>query len=180
MSQPTNPLRERFFEMLDAPDRARYLASLAIQAEQDSYDPYSDDMARARRLLDEGAFEAADLLLMKAIGSGNLLLSYGAHMLVGYIAHKLEDATRSMAERWIARRCLEALLTTGDGSRERPYVVGRLSDEYDVLGWLDKKLDHQSLHEDAEGRLDAMACTDGSIVWFDITYPTSYLDRLYL
>tara|TARA_B100000686_G_C16455642_1_gene794405 strand:- start:274 stop:813 length:540 start_codon:yes stop_codon:yes gene_type:complete len=175
----TNPFREQFLAMLDDPSRERYLACLAMLAEQESYDPYSDELARARRLLDEGAFEAADTLLMKAIGNGNLLLSASAHMLLGYAAHKVGDTKRSTAERWIARRCFDALLLTGDGTRQSPYVVARISDEYDVLHLLGKQLDRQSLHEDADGRFDAMNCTDGETIWFDITLPKGYLDRLY-
>ena len=84
-------------------------------------------------------------------------------------AEGLEDAAKAKAEREAAAKCVEGVLATGDGSADKPYLVTRVSDEYDLLRHLKKARTTQGLrHKDGKA-FDVMSCTDGTEVWFDIT-----------
>lgn len=69
----------------------------------------------------------------------------------------------------IGQICIDCILSTGDGSKDQPYLVLRTSDEYDVLEHLDKKVKQQSLTGNGEKRFDVLECEDGSEYWFDVT-----------
>lgn len=99
----------------------------------------------------------------------NYLLSPGAHLLLGDIYEKLGDEESARRERTIAIRCVKAILASGDGTADRPYLVTRVSDEYDVLAYLKKPMERQSLQQRGGRACDVMCCKDGSEIWFDIS-----------
>jgi hypothetical protein len=63
--------------------------------------------------------------------------------------------------------CLRAILMTGDGSEEEPYVVCAASDELDLLDELDLTAASKSLVHRGDCTFDVVRCDDGSKVWFD-------------
>jgi hypothetical protein len=66
-------------------------------------------------------------------------------------------------------RCIEGILSTGDGIQEHPYVVTRISDEYDILLALEKEMESQALCEINNLHCDVMTLADGEEIVFDIT-----------
>ncbi|MBC7854106.1 MAG: DUF4919 domain-containing protein [Pirellulaceae bacterium] len=70
-------------------------------------------------------------------------------------------------ERMLLVICLRAILMTGDGSEESPYVVVAASDELDLLDELDLSPASQSLVHRGDGIFDVIGCQDGSEIWFD-------------
>lgn len=70
-------------------------------------------------------------------------------------------------ERMLLVICLRAILMTGDGSEEAPYVVCTASDELDLLDELDLTAVSQSLVHRGDAVFDLVHCEDGSEVWFD-------------
>jgi hypothetical protein len=61
------------------------------------------------------------------------------------------------------------ILATGDGSADKPYLVSRVSDEYDILRHTKKGMKGQSLRTKGDKSFDVIACQDGQELWFDIT-----------
>lgn len=97
------------------------------------------------------------------------LLSPSAH---SALAAALDGAGRpheAARERRLATAAIAGLLATGDGTRERPWSVLRVSDEYDVLRALRRRSREQSVLEDGARLLDRHACEDGREVYFDVT-----------
>lgn len=97
------------------------------------------------------------------------LLSPAAH---AALAHALTGAGRPDAaarERVLAQAALASILSTGDGTRERPWSVLRVGDEYDVLRSLRRRSAQQSVERDGGRHLDHHVCDDGSEAWFDVT-----------
>ncbi|WP_243059310.1 DUF4919 domain-containing protein [Nocardioides sp. SR21] len=112
--------------------------------------------------------EADGLAALQRLMPG-ALLSPSAH---GALADALARAGRQQAaarERLIARAALAGILATGDGSRERPWSVLRVSDEYDVLRSQRRRSTEQTLERDGSRHLDRHVCDDGSEAWFDVT-----------
>ncbi len=64
---------------------------------------------------------------------------------------------------------ISSILATGDGSRERPYVVSSTTEEYLVLEHFNKTLTMQALVDSDEKRMDMMVCEDGTAYYFDIS-----------
>ncbi len=70
-------------------------------------------------------------------------------------------------ERMLLVICLRAMLMSGDGSEEAPYVVCASSDELDLLDELDLTAVSTSLVHRGDGIFDVIHCVDGSEIWFD-------------
>jgi hypothetical protein len=140
-----------------------------------SYSPYSNDLRDVAELVDANKYAAAQKKLAK--GMPNLLLSPRAHLYAARAAEGLGDRKRVKAERLLARRCIEGILSTGDGSPNRPYLVTRVSDEYDVLDHLGKEKSQQGLRREDGKSYDMIQCTDGSLLCFDITVVFGAINR---
>ncbi len=82
---------------------------------------------------------------------------------------KLGKQEEAEMEAAIYRRCIEGILSTGDGSREHPYVITRVSDEYDILFVLEREMESQALCEINNRHCDVIALADGEEMVFDIT-----------
>ena len=67
-----------------------------------------------------------------------------------------------------AKKCIRGILSTGDGTADKPYQVTRVSDEYDVLGHLGILPQGQSLTLKNGKAFDRLQC-GGSELWFDVT-----------
>ena len=62
---------------------------------------------------------------------------------------------------------VRSILATGDGSREHPYKVKSVKEEYDVLTYFEKKISMQGFLPTES--MDQMVCKDGTIFHFDIS-----------
>ncbi len=165
-----SPLIEKpFREYMMEPTPAHYDELRHAFAATPGYDPYSSDIDQVEESLDTGGFNEALDKLMAAMK--NRLLSPRAHMLASFIHHKLGDEEKAEMEAQMSGLFLAAILESGDGTRENPYLVMSTSDVYDVLRHLKKELAGQALvHDDDNGRAyDHMTCNDGTDYWFDIT-----------
>jgi hypothetical protein len=94
--------------------------------------------------------------------------SPSAHAALAAAHAGLGDAARSTTERRLQALALESIRSTGDGTRERPWTVIRISDEYDVLRAARRTSREQALLT-VDGRsLDRHVCDDGSEAWFEV------------
>ena len=79
-------------------------------------------------------------------------------------------------EEELASMLLEAILATGDGSEEHPYLVMRPCDEYDVVEeYFGKEVALQEF--DLERSFDILTCYDGTVYCFDISLLREALAR---
>ncbi len=160
-------MKDEFQTFLGRPSREKYLALRAAVIASDEYDPYSRDLDHASADVGSAEFSRARQSIMAAMP--NVLLSPRAHLLLSYISAKTGDEERAQTEGAIACSCAEGILSTGDGSREHPYQIVRISDEYDVARYLRKEVAEQSLMAERGRHFDCLRCSDGSTLWFDVT-----------
>jgi len=179
---PVNPrqkgastVQKLFLKLVEEASAANYLAVCDAISSHTSYAPYSDELARVEDLFSENKLEEARSCIFGAFP--NLLVSPRAHWALAAIANRLKDDRGRSMEQWIAARCVEGVLATGEGTREKPYVVLRTSDEYDVLQFRGKKFVSQALQEFNDKCFDAISCEDGSELWFDITRAYAMLKK---
>lgn len=62
----------------------------------------------------------------------NYFMSPGIHLMLGFVLAKLGHEEESEFERFFGMRLMEGIESTGEGSEERPYLVTRSSDDYDL------------------------------------------------
>jgi len=84
-----------------------------------------------------------------------------AHLKLALVYQRLDRTGEMERERAIAIRCIEGILSTGDGSMDRPYRVTRTSDEYDVLVASNLTWASQTLRQAGKRRLDVVRTREG-------------------
>jgi len=160
---------KRFFEFVENPTGAAYRAILEKLAAGSDYRPYAGYIEQIQGLLDSKEFEKAHEACKRS--SATLLLSPELHMLAGYAARELGDDELFNMERIIASACVRGMLDTGDGTREKPYIVSVTGDEHFVLEVLKKAFESQRLVRDGERYMDLIRTTEGDEIFFDVTKP---------
>jgi len=159
-------VRAHFAAFLQTPSRETFLRVREAVITHEAYQPYGDDLNAMGAQVESGAY--AQVLETFNRNAMNLLLSPSAHMYASMAYAKTGREREAEMEKFIFGRVVEGILSTGDGSQERPYVVTRVSDEYDLAAWLGKAVQSQSLVT-AEGRtLDLLSLADGELA-FDIS-----------
>ncbi|MFN0017794.1 MAG: hypothetical protein ACKVP0_06010 [Pirellulaceae bacterium] len=89
------------------------------------------------------------------------------HYYAALAAEALGEEQDLELERMLLVICLRAILMTGDGSEESPYVVSAASDELDLLDELDLVAASKSLVHRGDNAFDVVRCEDGTEIWFD-------------
>lgn len=157
------------------PTAENYLKLCAIVTAQPSYQPYSGDLDELMELYEAGRYAEAKRRIKDMMSTW--VLTPSVHMIACMIAKKSGDEQTAMLELRLADACIEGMLATGDGTKDAPYVVVRVKDEYDLIRHLKKVPAQQGLLRDGERDLDHFELKDGSELYFDVTIPKSHLDR---
>lgn len=173
--ETASELAELFAEFAAKPDRESYLAVRDVLVASEYYNSNSDELNQAQELALSGEWEAAQEVLDRS--RENLILSPLAYMVRSQIAAELGDEETAEAMHLNALACCEGILATGDGTSESPYLVVRVSDEYDLLAYLQKEPDRQGLVNDGDRVCDVLTCADGTEIWFDIKDAFESLSR---
>lgn len=118
-------------------------------------------------LMEQGSYDAAVTALQNLMPGAMFSPSVHAALAEALTGAGRRDAARR--ELSLARAAIRSILSTGDGTVERPWSVLRVSDEYDVLRALEKAPRQQSVDRHGDRYLDHHACADGSDVYFDVT-----------
>ncbi len=160
-------MRDLFLKFAENPDLKSFLAVRQAVLASEEYQPDSEELDRADELIDEGKWAEARTCLQEALP--NLLLSPQAHLLMAAIAEELGEPSQEQLEDFLASTCAEGILSTGDGTKDKPYLVLRASDEYDLIEYLEKEPTDEDEVEEGDRSLDRVKCNDGSELWFDVT-----------
>ncbi len=152
-----------------------YINFLHTVAKSTNYSPYS--YAGYKETVNDfyvnENFIEAEAYLRSVID--NYFFNSGVHMLLSLVLAKLGKKEGADFEYELAMTLLEGVLSTGDGSKNYPYLVLSTSDEYDVIEHLDKNVTSQRLLEEGEKYYDVLECEDGTQKYFDITIPYASL-----
>ena len=131
------------------------------------FDAGLDVVGAVSPALARGAHEEA-VAIVEALMPG-AFFSPSAHAALGASRAALGDHAQARAERRTQVLALESIRSTGDGTREHPWSVLRISDEYDVLR-ADRRASREQTLITVDGRsLDRHVCDDGSDVWFEVS-----------
>jgi hypothetical protein len=167
--------REEFLSFLQNPTRDSYIRLADLMVASPDYDPYSNELSSLEHLIETQQF--ADVMKQIPEVMSRWVLNPRIHMIGSMAASRLGDETTAKMEGMIALGCLRGIEATGDGTRERPFVVCYTADEYDLMMSKDKEAKGQMLVDEGGKACDVMRFEDGSEMWFDITRPYSVLQR---
>lgn len=122
------------------------------------------DLAAASESLRTG--RAADAARDVSARMPGAFFSPSAHALLAAAFGALGDDARHERESALAAEALVSLRSTGDGTELSPWVVLRVSDEYDLLRAAGRRSVGQRLVDVAGVPCDRHELDDGSTVWF--------------
>jgi hypothetical protein len=157
-------MKDDFFQFLLEPSKEAFLRSRKTVVEHADYNPYGLAMDTLLDLLVQNEFQqvvdSTDI---------NLLLSPRAHSYKFRAYKELGMEKEAEMEALFARRIVECILLTGEGSKDEPYVVCSVQDQRDVLGFLREEQTLQSLIRDENKIYDKIETSSGKTFFFDIT-----------
>ncbi len=171
-------LHRLFGKYVTEPSKENYMQMFEIVTTADFYSPYSQEINHAMSILSEKN-DVAAALKVALTSMPNQILSPKAHLIIGYLLDQAGHKDEATAEAQFSMACLVGILNSGDGSETAPYIVSRVSDEYDVLEQLEKEYQMRSVFEKNEREFDVITCTDGSEIWFDITIPKANVGKTF-
>lgn len=117
-------------------------------------------------LLERGAYaEARDAVLATMPGS---FLSPSAHTALSRAHLALGAGAAADQERAFARASLVSILNSGSGSMQAPWVVLRITDEYDVISAMGTTVTEQVVSQPEGRMLDQLTTEDGQQLWFEL------------
>ncbi len=131
------------------------------------FDPELRVRERAEELLAAGQYDDA-VQAVEATMPGSIF-SPAAHAILATAFGRTGRSADASRHARLARAALDSILSTGDGSRGRPWSVLRISDEYDVVDSLGTRPSSQSLVRDEARTIDLITCQDGRELHFDVT-----------
>ena len=162
-------MQSLYHEYLKAPSRSNYLILRDACLNDADYDPCSRELDAIEHLVEEGVWDLAGLAIGDALP--NLLLSPRLHLLAAHVSRAQGHHDAAEFESATALALVQGILSTGDGSKDTPYLVTRTSDEVDVCQRLGKFSErHLPQHKDGRN-LDELKTSDGDAIWFDMTEP---------
>ena len=166
---------DKFLSYVSDPNRDTYLCARAAIVDSAQYSPYSNDLTDIELAVERNDLVAARRLASESIA--NLLLSPGFHLLLSKLAKADGNATAEKVELQLAVSCAEGILLTGNGTESSPYLVLRMSDEYDILAFLGLKFAGQALVEKDKRDFDCISVRNGRDLWFDVSDAYQSLQR---
>ena len=163
-------MKKLFVDFLKAPTQENFLRLREAILADEQFDPYTDAIGGVPQLVEAGEFEEA-LERMKNALFPHLVLSPGAHLNIAFILHKLDREKDAAFEHHISQMLQKAIEETGDGTEARPFLITRISDEYDYLFAHELEGTSQALakSQDSDREYDVITEKGGKQIWFDVT-----------
>lgn len=165
-----DPVIQAFWKLMSGPSVENLHAARTSLSQSPGFSPYSKDIY-AMMVLSKKSGDPNKIIEIYLNNLPNLILSPSAHRMAGAAFAAIGDAQVADFESKAAHVLLSSLLSSGDGSKLKPFAVMRITDEHDILDALGKKVKEQALVMDHENNraLDVLTCLDGSQVYFDIS-----------
>ncbi|MCP4109687.1 MAG: DUF4919 domain-containing protein [Desulfobacteraceae bacterium] len=164
-------VKTAFFNYTQNQSPENFLCFRDAVAASPDYSPYSDYKETVYDLIENEKFKQAKEYMMSVMPIW--FFNPGIHELISFVLHELGEEKEAQIEFQLAMLLLDGILSTGDGSKKRPYLVLSVSDEYDVIEHFDKKVTMQSLVNEGNIQCDLMEFDDKTSMYFDITVPYS-------
>lgn len=159
-------MKSSLMTFIKNPSKENFLKLQLEVTSNEAYNPYSFEIYELENLLDDEKFE--EVIQYESI---NTILLPSFHFLKSYALEQMNRIEESENEYEIATSLLLAIEATGDGTKELPFIITRISDENDTLMSLAENKRSQNLIEIDNTYFDVIKCESGKEIYFDITKP---------
>lgn len=120
-------------------------------------------------MIEQGQLDEALAILRERMPGE--ILSPALHVGLGAVAAKKGEKNSAELEFHFANSLRQALLATGDGSLEKPYIVSRVAEAYGIIGWLEATPREYSMTFAGGKLLDVIDTNELGEVYFDVQIP---------
>ena len=158
-----------FENFLKDPSGENFKATRAELMKTPGYDFFSNEIAALDELAVDEDFHG--ILKRAAAMIPAWLLSPSLHLYLSEAFHEAGDRKHAEKEEQAAKACLRGMSKSGDGSKERPYLVMHEADEYDLIEAMGKEDEEHTRLSSHVPPLDKIRCEDGSEYYFEIGTP---------
>ncbi|WP_196893606.1 DUF6348 family protein [Aureivirga marina] len=155
---------EYFHKLIEEPTKENYIKIRDVIFENPSFNPYSEDLNEIESLFEEEKYEEVSNYL-----NLDILLSPRAHFYMAFAFKKLKNEMGEKSEIYIYQSILQAISSTGDGTKKNPFLIVRISDERDLIQYLGEEFSSQQLVSEDGKFYDVISCVSGKKFYFDIT-----------
>jgi hypothetical protein len=160
-------MHDSFAALLQQPTALRYKRTRAQWLSIRKPQPLALEFAALARLIEQNDLTAALRLYESLQSMGVLTLKW--HRLGGEIARLTGEVRRAELHRFAYDALSQAILSTGKGMRNRPYIIADRSDAAELLYALGKSTQSHSLVQDAGRFFDVLLDENEHEYWFEIT-----------
>jgi hypothetical protein len=159
-------LRE-FEAFAKSPTPANFLAARAALLSRSQRPLTAEDLSRLLNLLAGGDPAAVSQAIdeLPPIAA----LSPAVHAVAARAAEAAGSDEDCQLERFLLLTCLEAILQSGEGTEDAPYIVTCTTDERHVCEMLGLVPRSQALTNRRATALDVVECDTGVTIWFDVS-----------
>lgn len=166
-------MTDKFFDFIMNTTNENFTSSQKEIFDHSNYNPYSDDLEIIEQFLDKNELDKA-----VEYNTINVILSPRAHLYKNYALDKMNKEKDAQSELIFAQKIMEGISLTGNGTKEMPYIVTRVSDEKDMLRYFQEEFASQSLVKNESKIFDLIQCQSGKEIYFDITTPYLKMQEL--
>ena len=160
---------DRFAAFLREPNLANYKIIRNEVLKHRLFDVHAVRINELARHFDAGRFRTVRKLAEPI--AELMQISPTFHFFLGCSMLELGEHELAQQHRTISQACLQTLLRSGDGTKNRPYRPTYRSDSYDVMRAMGMEVRCQSIVDgEADGTLDVLTSHEGVDVWFDVSH----------
>jgi len=162
-------MRDLIVAFLSQPSTTTYAQLRDAYIRSPEYRPEEPPDGRIWDLLEQDDLDQAEALAQAA--KSRFLLSPATHVALGAVARKRGDDGSAQLEFHFANSLRSALLQTGEGTLESPFVVNRVADEFGILSWKEARPQSFAMRFHQGRLLDIITTPELGEVYFDISIP---------
>lgn len=159
-------LQDALSEFLEQPTAASFVSVRELVVAEEDYRPTADVLVGLMQLVAGGENIEALAFVESLMPAWSLCPR--VHFLAGCAADAIGDTDEVELCQFLTTSCLDGIYSTGEGTRESPWMATYPSDIQDVLTSSGKTPQRQRLVRGVGTMLDAVTTAEGPLCWFDV------------
>ena len=155
---------DHYQAFLEAPSRQGFLTLQEEVKQERDFCAAGSFVDRLAALCQAGCYET--MFEQTELMPFSWIASPSAHLYASIAAEQMGYSEDAQLERFLTESLLEGLLSTGDGSSQKPYRITYLSDRHDLLAYFSASVEKQHLIRSPQGLIDVVTTTTGDSLCF--------------
>lgn len=170
-------MQDLLFDYLCHPSKESYMRTRAALFAEPDYNPYNQELTSLKTLIAQEEYATATQQIERILYP-DYMLSPRAHLTLGVLYHKLGQPSQSNVHYTIGAHCIQGIQWTGNGTKDQPYLITRVSDALDIFSAANLPLAHHRLEQQGQRQFEVLTSTNKQEMWFDCTDVANVLRNL--